>query len=231
VSLHYITNGNDNLFTILKYLLNKTYYYDDRDGTMRFICYDDLALKYGVFDMSTPHGDKPNGNRILVSMDKSSFEQMTAAEQTQLASVVQLPKTNVFKSLFNRKVSSFDYAANEFTSSAIETNSLANLYNSHGCGNDLTYKKLSGISWDNDKYVYRSSIWNSTTDIYQEQLRNMFDNNALVVNTVGYSTRQPADTINVIVSKDRTDAKTDGMKAYEDWQARYRELNGVWFIA
>jgi len=74
-------------------------------------------------------------------------------------------------------------------------------------------------------------MWNSTTDIYQEQLQNMFDNNALVVNTVGYSTRQPADTVSVVVCKDRSDAKTDGMKQYEDWQARYRDLNGIWFVA
>jgi len=145
VSLNYITNGNDNLFTISKYLLNKTCYYDARDGSMRFVCYDDIKRKYGIFDMSNPHGDKLGGNRIVVSMDKSSFEQMTASEQTQFASVVQLPKTSVFKSLFNRKVSDFDYSKNEFTSSAIGTNTLASLYNSHGCGNSLTYKKLHGI--------------------------------------------------------------------------------------
>jgi len=154
------------VFTISKYLLNKTCYYDSRDGSMRFICYDDVRKKYGVYDMSSPRGDKPNGNKIVVSMDKSSFEQMTAKEQTHLASVVQLPKTSVFKSLFNRTISVFDYQANEFTSSAIGTETLANLYNSHGDTSDRTYKKLHGIYHNSSDYVYRSSMWNSTTDIY-----------------------------------------------------------------
>lgn len=188
VNLNYITNGNDNVFTISKYLLNKLCYYDDKDNSMKFIRFNDLTGKYGLFDINCPHGEKAKGNRILVSMDKSSFEQMTAQEQTQFASVVQFPKTSVFKSLFNRKIASYDFSTNEFATSSIATDTLANLYNAHG-ETESTNKKMHGIYSNNKMYEFRSALWHSTTDIYQEQLQNMFDNNALIVNTVGASTR------------------------------------------
>lgn len=33
------------------------------------------------------------------------------------------------------------------------------------------------------------------------------------------------------MTKDRSDVKSEGVRAMEDWEARYKELSGSWFVA
>ena len=42
VKISYITNGNDNAMTMIKYLLSKLYYYDVKDSALKFIYYNDI---------------------------------------------------------------------------------------------------------------------------------------------------------------------------------------------
>ena len=54
VKLDYITNGNDNFMSIVKYMFGKMYYYGTADDSMKFIFYDELRQKYRLFDMKNP---------------------------------------------------------------------------------------------------------------------------------------------------------------------------------
>jgi hypothetical protein len=52
VSLNYITQLNDNLFTVLKYLFHKLYYnFDKKDDSMKFVVYDWFNNKYRLLDL------------------------------------------------------------------------------------------------------------------------------------------------------------------------------------
>ena len=51
VKIDYITNGNDNFISVVKYMFGKMYYYDIADNSMKFIFLDELRNAYRLFDV------------------------------------------------------------------------------------------------------------------------------------------------------------------------------------
>lgn len=72
-----MTNGNDDLFTVSKYLLNRLYYTKDRDDSLKFVMYDEHAEKYKLFDVKNIETQKSGLNSIILAMNKSTLEHMT----------------------------------------------------------------------------------------------------------------------------------------------------------
>ena len=81
VEIDYVTNGNDNLFTVKDYLLKRTFYLGQRDSSVKFVWYNDLANLYGIFDLARPYALADGCGHILLSMGKSSFENVTAQDR------------------------------------------------------------------------------------------------------------------------------------------------------
>lgn len=50
--MHYITNGNDNTITAIKYLLHKLYYYDQKEMQQKFFVYNEQNDVYQPFDIT-----------------------------------------------------------------------------------------------------------------------------------------------------------------------------------
>ena len=46
VKLDYITSSNDTVLTSVKYLLNKLYYYKDKDNSIKFLLYNEHTKQY-----------------------------------------------------------------------------------------------------------------------------------------------------------------------------------------
>ena len=107
-----MTNGNDDLFTATKYLLNRLYYTQDRDDSLKFIMYDEHSEKYKMFDVKQLDQQKSGMNSIILAMNKSTLEHMTYDSPNKLASVVSYPKTSTIKAIFNREVSTYDLSSN-----------------------------------------------------------------------------------------------------------------------
>lgn len=86
VRLDYITNGNDNLFSIFRYLMNKMYYYRTKDDSLKFLLWDTFKEQYRMIDLKNRH-TLGRHDQMVLSLMKSDKESMTTPERTQLATV------------------------------------------------------------------------------------------------------------------------------------------------
>jgi hypothetical protein len=53
VKINYITNGNDNTISAIKYLLSKLYYYENKDNSLKAIVYDEINNKFKAMDFAS----------------------------------------------------------------------------------------------------------------------------------------------------------------------------------
>lgn len=65
VKINYITNGNENSISMVKYLLSKMYYYRDKDESLKFIYYNYLTKKYHLFDLQKKDTSRGIYNLII----------------------------------------------------------------------------------------------------------------------------------------------------------------------
>ena len=46
VTMSYASHANDDLFSVVKYLMHKLYYFKDRDDAMKFFLYNEFKDRY-----------------------------------------------------------------------------------------------------------------------------------------------------------------------------------------
>lgn len=57
----------------------------------------------------------------------------------------------------------------------------------------------------------RGTMWNNDFNFYDEMVRNMTKNNALLADVTGRIGRSPGDIMNVLVDRDITDVQNEGV--------------------
>lgn len=233
VSLNYMTNGNDDLFTVSKYLLNRLYYTKDYDDSLKFVMYDEHAEKYKLFDVKSIETQKSGFNSIILAMDKSTLEHITYDSQNGLATVVNWPKTSTLKALFNREVATYDLSSNQLSSYRMPSDSIAEYYNRRQTATEQEDKmsKLSMLKGLASNPIQRHCAWNNAVDVYNCLTSDILGDNALVINTTGYILRKPSDAVFVALPQDKSDLNSDYESARNDCELRYRELTGLWITA
>jgi len=73
VKLNYATQANDNLFTATEYLMDKLYFYGDKDSALKFLYYDWKDDVYSIFDLQNKNTLKDTSTTVL-SFFKSNAE-------------------------------------------------------------------------------------------------------------------------------------------------------------
>lgn len=227
VNLNYITNGNDNVFTVVKYLLNKLYYYNTKTDSIKTILYNETTDKYQLFDFKNMK--RTNGNYpITLSMFKSQNEQIVEEQQNQLATVVEMPNSEYIRSVFDYEMSNYSFEENTFSSSLITGKSLVNYINAHADATDY-YDRYNTI-WKDHTGLTRGSYWNNEVDMYGYGLDALMKLNSLVINTSGEILRKPGSL--VAISLDRslntvTEADRDNL---EETKNKYLAFEGLWIV-
>lgn len=229
VKINYVTNGNDNTFTTVKYLLDKMYYYNEKDKELKFLLYNEHTDKFQLFDLI----DKKLATGMyitVVSFFKSTSEEITQPEQNQLATVVSLPKTDTMQSLFKYNVFDFSYDYNRVDKSQIEPKTIVNVLNSRFI--DSTYDKKYEDWFDTTlKFERSGSYWNNDFSLYGDCFEILNKDNALVINTAAEILRQPGSFMNISVDRSVSYAESEDPTKFEEVKNKYKNYEGAWFIA
>ena len=138
-----------------------------------------------------------------------------------------MPKTATHMALRTRTTYSYNIDLNSFVPDSIPTQQVAGYCSASGAD---TPAKVRSIPLE-DAYKSRQPYWNVSMDPYGDAVRQLFESNALIVNTVGYTTRQPSDIVQVDIQQDNADWMSESESQYRDWKTRYKELAGPWFVA
>ena len=139
VKLDYITNGNDTAETILKFLLNRLYYFSTKDLSFKAIAYNQNYDQYTLFDIV--YATRKGLSTILLSMfNKSQNEAMTAQEPAQLATVAKFPYSSAITNIYSRDFQDYSFNTNEFVDKSIATKTLLQYYNTRPENSDYINK-------------------------------------------------------------------------------------------
>lgn len=231
VKLDYITSSNDTILTSVKYLLDKLYYYNDKDRALKFLMYNEHTHQYQLFDLA--NSDMINGTYMaVISMFKTQTEGQIQTASTQLATVVKTPKQKSFKGIFDRKVSGFDYSTNSIQSFDIGSSSIVNYKNEKPSSVSDPY--ISKYVPIRSKFPYFESgaYWSNDFNMYNDAVKALSEDNSLVLNLDADLLRKPGS--HMIVSVDRDDVSitgTEDLEKLEETKNKYKSLEGLWTVS
>lgn len=231
VKINYITNGNENSISMVKYLLSKMYYYDTRDESLKFIYYNYLTKKYHLFDMANSDTSRGMYN-LIISFFNTQNEQYLEEEPINLGTVTQFPKNMTFLDMFNYGFFGYDYQHNVFLDKSVKSEDIINYRNKRF--ENTSYKNKFEFIFDSTlKYYNWGSYWNNDTlsEVYYHTMKTMTEDNAIVVNCSGVLTRLPGDFVNVNVDRRLDYTKTEEPIDLDDVKKRYKAFEGSWVIS
>lgn len=231
VKLNYITNGNDDIASVVKYLFSKLYYYSDRDDSLKFMLWNETTSKPQLFDIK----DKSTSTgvySVVLSLLKSKHESLTQEEQNRIATVTRLPMSQSMKTVFDTQVSDYDYGKNAFVTRDITSKNLARYFNATYDSETKLLEKQQPVSRQSGQnYLRRGAYWNNDFNCYGDMVRVLTKYNALLIETSGEILRKPAAMVDVAIDRDTHEVTTEDPKKLEDLMTRYRGLEGTWFAS
>lgn len=233
VKINYITNGNDCIFSCVKYLLSRMMYYKTHDEIWKFMYYDEQKKKYKLFDISNL--ETSNGDRQLVlSLFNSTTEQLFEIEPLNLNTVNSFTNSEVFTAGFAYKRTDYDFQHNVFVHDKIKNEDIVNLrnktYTSYGQAYFQKYEKFYDTKLDFSKSV---NYWNDNQlmNIYNNLSRTFCENNALVIDCAGDITRKPSDLMQICVDRNVEELSDEDPEKKDDIKHRYAGFEGAWITA
>lgn len=230
VKLRYITHDNDNTLTSVRYLLNKLYYYQTTDSSLKFLVYNETQNVYQVFDLANTQLTNGSTN-LTLSLFKNNFETLSQQEPTNLATITKTPKEKSFTYIFYKEIYDYDFNNNNFFNSNISSESILNYLNTRPTSVTDNYKNKYKIF--NNQYTYKQNMtyWNNDLNIYDECSKILNEDNALVVAVDADILRKPGAY--VLLNLDRNDvtfADSDDPSKLEEIKNRYKGFEGLWVI-
>ena len=228
VKLHYITNGNDNTITTINYLLGKLYYYSLKDTCFKFIIYNDTSDKYQILTVTDENTYLGNSS-IILSLFKTTIEQMTQEDPNDLNSVTKFPKEHTYENDFAKVFFDFNYNKNEFIDASIKSKSILQFQNNY-IATDIYKDKFE--FFDNDlAFRSRGCYWNNDFNIYTNSVKTMIEDSSIVVNTVGEILRKPGYFVQINVDRDSKYIEADDLDKAEDIKNKYKTFEGAWIVS
>lgn len=228
VKINYITNGNDNSITMIKYLLSKLYYYDVKDPSLKFLYYNDIKDKFELFDIMNKETSNATYSMIL-SMFKTQNETYLQEEPLNLATVTKFPKTKTFSNIFNYEVTDYDFEHNVFLDKPIKSEDVID-YQNKRFPDDNFEDKFEKIFDTILHYKCRGSYWNNDTfsHIYHNSMDILNEDNALVISSSGVINRKPGDFININVDRSLKYVADEEHESLDDIKNKYKAYEGLW---
>lgn len=227
VRLNYITNGNQNVETAIKYLLTRQFY--DRkqlDQSIKFLVYNDIKDRFGIFDL-VDHASVQYVEQILVQMFGTQLEQFSSSAAMNFGTIVQYSNADLFYAMYDKNVFDYDFQHDKFLMVEAKNEVPVDIYNQNL--NLTGYKpKFEKRFLSTKSYLTRTAYWNNSAleKNYLDMVNTMMNNNAFVLNTNGVIARKPSGVM--LVNVDR--AKTVSLENQDDINKRYKAYEGHWLI-
>lgn len=230
--LNYITNGNDNIFSIFKYLFNRLYsVIGVKDDSLKFILWDIFENKYKLFDVKNEF-QLQNKDKLILSMMKSDQETMIEPERVKLGSVTQYTTGDLINTFLNAYIDVYEYNENEFWKSIIQKEKMISYVNTRPDNAPNIIDKRTdyqGMPYNIFPFK-RGTLWNNDFNFYQQLLRSITKNNALLVEVSGRIRRQPGYVVDVKVDRSNTNVDDESLIQQKDYFQRFRGFEGPWII-
>ena len=233
VSMNYITSQNDNMFTVTNYLMHKLYYLPTRDQSMKFIVYNMFTDKYHIVDVTDWSMFIGNMTSTALSFFKSNIELLIQQEATNLGSFANpRTRTDLFKSMFNRKVIGYDYDSNQFVNFDIEAKEIKNYMNASVDQTDVTVKYDDVEAVDPAHKRFKSNpYWDNDMNVYGDIIDVVTQNDAVVLNITGNIMRQAGQLLNVSIDRDLNGLTNSSPSELKKLQEKYKQYERLWMTS
>ena len=229
VKLQYITTANDNLISVVKYLLHKLYYRDNFDDSLKYVVYDETDDKFGLFDIKNKESNRGTYS-VVVSMMKSNTEAMTEQEPNNFGMIYQCPREKSIHMIFDDKFYDFDMSKNCFIDRSIESKNIIKYYNTRvsSCSYDDKRIELpqNGLTYKND-----GAFWNNDFGVYNDIVDSLNKDNTLIVNTSGHILRKIACYIQLAIDRRIKNDGDDTRDMMKNELERYKGFEGLWIVS
>ena len=243
IEIPLITNGNDNCFTVRKYIFDKMYWNKGQiDETVKFIVFNPVDNMYKCIDYNVDASWLPCERPfVIMSMFETDYEQQLYSSNVELASMAGKNATATYKDHFKHKIWDFDHSTNDWSlSNSLEEKDIAALYNARpetflGTSTYLTKDKYPlnlNPKWflNTGGYVNELVDWNRSYSVYQSLIDNLVNRDAIELETDGDITHQPGMCMGVVL--DRTIEKVPEMtpSQREELYLKHRQIEGLFAV-
>lgn len=233
VKFNYATQANDNLFSVFNYLMDKLYFWNQKDNTLKFLVYNWYEDNYHLLDIaasSTLMGMKTT----ILSFFKSNTELLTQQTPSNIGSYTNgMSKTDLYSLMFNKDVYEYDLVSNEFKNKdPVKQQSLVNFMNQRmSYGEYMSkYHKL-GLESTTLKFDDKKTYWNNALDIYFNLVDIMQATGALTLNVVGDILRQCGYEEVLVVDRDMNALRDDSTEEIKQMSTKYTGFDGPWIVS
>ena len=230
VEMDYSSQANDNLFKVFYYLLDKLYFWPDKDNALKFLVYNWYKDEYGLLDITDKETFTGTSATVL-SFFKSNAEQLVQQNESNIGSYSNgKDNSDIFKSMFNRRVYQYDFEQNAFKAdTSSDSKALANFMNNHVSYDDyqLKYHQIEAFS-NGIKHIDNASYWNMPLNVYFNVVDTMYAAGAITLNTYGEILRQCGSLVSLVVDRDMNALTDDSSQSMKDLKTKFIGFEGAW---
>lgn len=226
VLLDYVSNGNDTAFSSINYLLDKMFYYQTKDSSIKFLVYDETNDMYKIISLDKE--DSFLGNRLIqLSFFNSNIEGMSNSEGANLNTVTKFPRQQHFINDFNKTMFDYDFNTNSFLNRDLSKKQILNYKNT--TVDSKSYQQKFDY-FDHEKLFQRGSYWNNDYCIYNNIVKTLIEDTSLVMNTGGMINLKPGYTVSLTIDRDIKYARDDSPEAIKEIMEKYQSFDGLWIV-
>ena len=230
VTMSYASHANDDLFSVVKYLMHKLYYFQDRDDSMKFFLYNEFKDRYQLFDVTNKKTATGMYSTIF-SFFKTNNEALIQQEPTNIGHLSKpFSKTSVYNNFFQYDMFSYSRETNQISDIRIEPKSTVNYLNNRydTDGYEPKYQEMFSSMLP---YVNQGSYWNNDQLIYNDSVKALEENNSLVLNITGDILRKPGSLLNITLDRSLKNGTSENKKDLEKLKKKYKAYEGTWMTS
>lgn len=230
VKINFISNINDNLFTVTKYLMDRMYYFDIQDSTVKFFIYNETNDNIQLFNLV----DKDTSTGIYtttLSFFKLNHECLIQQEPTKLGNIAyDIQKTDVYQNFFDHTLFDYSYDSNNFRTRTVTEKMLLNYANAR-ITNDSYGNRYEALQSPALIHKFEQSFWNNDETIYTDILRTLNENNTIMLNITGDILRKPGSILNIALDRSIKNITDENKQEFEQNKVKYKSYEGAWFTS
>ena len=114
VKIDFMTQANDNIFSVFSYIADKMYFFESKEQSVKFLAYDALEKKYKIVDLSMMNDSQ--ATPALMTFFKSSAEGLLSQKAINIGSYVDgVPHTAGIASMVDRSMFTYDFKSNSLS--------------------------------------------------------------------------------------------------------------------
>lgn len=221
ISMDYVSSGNDSVQTALDYVLQKQFFYVDKvDSNMKFLTYDLLTGKYGIFQHGTTISD--NTYTFVLSMNNTNLGSFVSKGGIQLASNANFRKTDALIPISDIRMRRYDPATNSFAAPyLLESNAVTRFF-----GGD---RLVPQVNAGKRNVVREASEWDNDFNTYKDFVDMFMKCDSVILNAGGVIDRKLMSTVLLKVDNMVDPNSTTTKDAKKDME-RYQQLQGAWYV-